>query len=75
MMLGLKKIDLEDETQVELDPKFVGDLKRSFRNAEGEDALLLSEFALQMKLEGWNEEFRGCLDHDVMKLRENAIIY
>ena len=55
MMLGLKKIDLEDETQVELDPKFVGDLKRSFRNAEGEDALLLSEFALQMKLEGWHE--------------------
>ncbi|MBP52276.1 MAG: hypothetical protein CMI27_03935 [Opitutae bacterium] len=74
-MLGSKKIDFEDEAQPELDPKFIEDLKVSFRRSNPEDALFLSEFVIQMNLEGWNEDFRRKVDSGNLALRKNALSY
>ena len=74
-MLGSKKMDFDDEPQAEFDPKFMEELKVSFRGSENADAQLLGEFAIQMKLPGWNQEFKSYLDSDNQALRKNALIY
>ena len=50
-MLGSKKLDYEDDTEVIFDPKFLKELKKDFHESDDENAYLLSDFALQLKLE------------------------
>ncbi len=74
-MLGSKKLDYEDDTEVIFDPKFLKELKKEFNESDDENAYLLSEFALQLKLEGWSEEFKACLLKTHPGLRKNAYLY
>ena len=74
-MLGSKKIDFDDDSQAELDPNFMDQLRESFRDSKEEDALLLGEFAMQMNVEGWNEEFRIHLESENAALRKNSLNY
>ena len=41
-MLGSRKLDFEDEREVNFDPKFLKELKKEFLNAGDENAFLLS---------------------------------
>ena len=74
-MLGSRKIDFSDEVEANLDPKFLSELKKTFRDSTDEEAFFLAEFILQMKISGWGEEFRKCLDKPHEGLREKAYVY
>ena len=60
-MLGSRKIDFSDEVEASLDPKFLSELKKTFRDSTDEEAFFLAEFMLQMKISDLGEEFRKCL--------------
>ena len=74
-LLGSKKIDFSDAGDIDLDPKFIGELKKSFLESDQENALLLSEFAFQMKLDDWSKEFSSFLDHEDCDMRKRAYSY
>ena len=74
-MLGSRKIDFSDEVEASLDPKFLTELKKTFRDSTDEEAFFLAEFILQMKISRWGEEFRRCLDKPHEGLKEKAYVY
>lgn len=74
-MLGSRKLDFEDEREVNFDPKFIKELKKEFLNAGDENAFLLSEFILELNVEHWEEEFKQTLSSGHDGLRRNSYIY
>lgn len=74
-MLGSRKLDYEEVGEVTFDPRFLRELKKEFIGADDENAFLLSELALQLKIEGWSNEFKSCLLREHSGIRKNAYLY
>jgi ATP/ADP translocase len=74
-MLGSRKLDYEEVREVNFDPKFLSELKKDFANADDENAFLLSELVMQLKIDGWTDEFKSCLTRQHSGLRKNAYLY
>ena len=70
-MLGSRKLDFEDEREVNFDPRHKG-IKKEFLNAGDENAFLLGEFILELNVEHWEEEFKQTLS-DMMDYAETLI--